>query len=60
MNIRNNFSRAVVIATIALIIPNGAYSCSTEQATSLGCDTVLNVGYGGQPDWIFLDSSTYD
>ena len=63
MNMRNNFSRAVAIAiaTIALVIlPSRAYGCTTEQATSLGCDEILTVGYGGQPDWIFLDSSTYD
>ena len=58
---RNNFSRAVVIATIALVIlPNGVHSCTNEQATELGCDEVLTIGCGGQPDWICLDSSTYN
>ena len=55
MNIRN-FSRAAVATTIVLpiILPSGAYGCSTEQATALGCDIVLSVGAGGQPDWFKL------
>ena len=75
MNIRNfSISRAVVATTIALLVPSGAYgtcstvlvptgaygTCSTDEANALGCDAVLRVGHGGQPDNYFLDTCSYD